>query len=362
MKPPSPPRDRSIVANLLEGTHPGQLAATLSLSVLGGLAALWIGIPAPLLIGGIVTVGIASFFRFDTHLPNRLVNVAFVIVGLLLGSNVSEDTLALVGQWPFSMVGVAAGLVVMVGLTTLLMMRVFKLDPTTAYLCSVPGHLSMVMSMAVSGIGDAKRIVTIQSVRILFLTLLVPLLAMALGLVPEHLTGARVEMSVVTLVVLSAIAVAAGLILMRVQAPAPMVIGPMLVSVAGKLAGLYHGVLPQSVAAVGLIIIGAQIGGRMARVTLDDLKRDSIAGIVMTLIMVGITALVALGLSLVMDMPLGQIWLGLAPGGLDAIGALGLALGYDTAFIAAHQTWRLIILGVAIPLGPVLIRRRQRAG
>lgn len=345
---------------LLQGTDARNVALTLFLSVCGGLIALWVGIPAPLLIGGIVTVGIASLLKFDTRLPGWLVNIAFVIVGLLLGSNVSEDTLSLIGQWPFSMLGVAAGLLVMVGFTTFLMMRVFRLDATTAYLCSVPGHLSMVMSMAISGIGDAKRVVTIQSVRILFLTLLVPLLAMVLGLVPEHVAHARVEMDIATLVVLTIAAALSGLLLARVKAPAPMVIGPMLVSVAGKLAGLYHGVLPSSVAAVGLVIIGAQIGGRMSRVTLEDLKRDLVAGLVMTLIMIGITALIAVALTFFMHMPLGQIWLGLAPGGLDAIGALGLALGYDTAFIAAHQTWRLIILGIAIPLGPILIRRSKR--
>ena len=48
-------------------------------------------------------------------------------------------------------------------------------------------------------------------------------------------------------------------------------------------------------------------------------------------------------------MPFGQIWLGLAPGALEGMGALGIALGFDTAFIAAHHVTRLLLLTLAIP-------------
>ena len=72
-----------MIQTLLQGTDARKVALTLFLSVCGGLIALWLGVPAPLLIGGIVTVGAASFLKFDTRLPGWLVNVAFVIVGLL---------------------------------------------------------------------------------------------------------------------------------------------------------------------------------------------------------------------------------------------------------------------------------------
>jgi uncharacterized membrane protein AbrB (regulator of aidB expression) len=42
------------------------------------------------------------------------------------------------------------------------------------------------------------------------------------------------------------------------------------------------------------------------------------------------------------------------------MGALGIALGYDTAFIAAHHVIRLLMLSFAIPAVVVLIRRQQK--
>jgi uncharacterized membrane protein AbrB (regulator of aidB expression) len=58
-------------------------------------------------------------------------------------------------------------------------------------------------------------------------------------------------------------------------------------------------------------------------------------------------------------MSFGQIWLGLSPGGLEGMGALGIALGFDTAFIAAHHVSRLMFLTFAIPVVTMLVREKQ---
>ena len=41
------------------------------------------------------------------------------------------------------------------------------------------------------------------------------------------------------------------------------------------------------------------------------------------------------------------------------MGALGIALGFDTAFIAAHHVTRLLVLTVAIPTVTLLVRNRE---
>ncbi|MCS6758349.1 MAG: AbrB family transcriptional regulator [Candidatus Devosia euplotis] len=60
-------------------------------------------------------------------------------------------------------------------------------------------------------------------------------------------------------------------------------------------------------------------------------------------------------------MPYGQIWLGLTPGALEGMGVLGIAPGYDTAFVAAHHVLRLLMLTLAIPTVVVIIKRRESA-
>ncbi|MNL63835.1 hypothetical protein D3C87_1880020 [compost metagenome] len=41
------------------------------------------------------------------------------------------------------------------------------------------------------------------------------------------------------------------------------------------------------------------------------------------------------------------------------MGALGIALGYDTAFIAAHHVIRLLMLSFAIPAVVMLVRWQE---
>jgi uncharacterized membrane protein AbrB (regulator of aidB expression) len=83
-----------------------------------------------------------------------------------------------------------------------------------------------------------------------------------------------------------------------------------------------------------------------------------VGGLIATTMTVGIVTVVAFGASGLVDMPFAQIWLGLSPGGLESMGALGVALGLDTAFIAAHHVTRLLLLTVAIPLVTLLVRER----
>jgi len=109
---------------------------------------------------------------------------------------------------------------------------------------------------------------------------------------------------------------------------------------------------------VTFVLTGALIGVRFAGVSRSEFVAAAKGGLVATAMTVAIVTVIAFLVSRVVDMPFGQIWLGLSPGALEGMGALGIALGYDTAFIAAHHVIRLLLLSFAIPVVVVLIRRR----
>lgn len=332
-------------------------ALTLIVALIGGAVATWLNMPAAMLIGAIISVSVAGIGRLKLGVPTPVLSVGFIIVGMLFGSNVAPNTLELVPLWPISLVAVIIALVVMMALSTYALHKVFGMDHTTSFLCSVPGHLSMVMALASAGTADSRKVVIVQSVRLLFLTLFVPLAAMVVGVIPEQTDHHVQIMSPLSLLILTACCVVAGLIFTRLRIPAPLVLGSMAVSVIGKISGLYEGALPVPLVAVGLLILGALIGSRMSDISLKELKNSALAGAVVTLIAVVTVSIAAWIIAMLVDMPLGQIWLGLSPGGLEAMGALGVAMGFDAAFIAAHHTWRLLLLGLAIPTMPSLLRR-----
>jgi uncharacterized membrane protein AbrB (regulator of aidB expression) len=91
-----------------------------------------------------------------------------------------------------------------------------------------------------------------------------------------------------------------------------------------------------------------------------EFRKAAVGGLIATALTIAIVTAVAFSAAGFVDMPFGQIWLGLAPGALESMGALGIALGFDTAFIAAHHVARLLLLTVAIPVVVLLVRERDK--
>jgi uncharacterized membrane protein AbrB (regulator of aidB expression) len=98
---------------------------------------------------------------------------------------------------------------------------------------------------------------------------------------------------------------------------------------------------------------------RFNGITRQEFMRAAAGGLIGPGITVTICTAVVLAIAPLIDMPFGQIWLGLSPGGLEGMGALGIALGFDTAFIAAHHVSRLLFLTFAIPAVTMLVREKQ---
>ena len=263
-----------MISSIAAGTIARRTIVTLLISAAGGAVAALLGLPAAWLMGGALAVAVAALAGVPVMLPNWLRDTAFVLTGLSMGASVARDSLALMVQWPVTLAALALEMVLIISLTGLLLRKLFGLDRGTAYLSSFPGHLSFVMSIAAAGLGDTRQIIIIQVIRILLLTICVPIGAMFLPI--GHFEGSA---------------------------------GP-----------------PMEPA---------------------------------TLVSVAIVTVIAFAVLPFVDMPFGQIWLGLSPGALEGMGALGIALGFDTAFIAAHHVGRLLLLTFAIPLVAMLVRQKE---
>jgi hypothetical protein len=334
---------------------------TILIAALGGLAATLLGLPAGWLMGGALAVTVAAMAGVPVAMPGRVRDVAFVLIGMSMGASVAPDSLTLLRSWPISLLGLAVELVVIIALTGWMLTKLFRLDPGTAYLSSFPGHLSFVMSIASAGVGDARQIAIIQVIRIFMLTIVVPLGSVFLPI--DHF-AAPVPTSFLSLWELLALAggcVLVGLVFIRLKIPAGLVLGSMAAATAAKLGGLYDGSIPGPLVIGTFILTGALIGSRFAGITRKEFVQAAKGGVIATGMTVGIVTLVAWVVSLMVDMPYGQLWLGLSPGALEGMGALGIALGYDTAFIAAHHVIRLLMLSFAIPLVVLMIQRREAA-
>lgn len=344
----------------------GTTALTVCVGALGALIGWAIGAPIYLLIGPAVMVSLAGLAGLRMGISLSIRNACFVVIGLAVGAGFDHNAVDAMMRWPFAF-GVVIGMIwVMLILSRWMLSRYFGFDKRSALLAAAPGHLSFVLAMAAEAGGNVARVSTTQSVRLLSLTLLVPFVAVAMGV---DLGGSIVPqgtlMGLGQTLALLVLGVAAGVALERLHVPAPLLIGPMLVSALGHLSDLAPGVLPLWLVFPAYLVLGALIGTRFSGVSLSDLTNGLAAGLAVTVLAVALALVASIPVAMALGMPLAHILVAFAPGGFETMIAMGAVLGVVPGFVAACHMMRLFVLSVLLPWmlarsGPVLTSSDDR--
>jgi len=308
-----------------------------------------IGFPVAPLTGSALAVSIASLLGARVPLPLPVRNLILCLLGINIGTAVTPEMLRSAINWPLSIAVLAAALVLAMSVSRITLSRWFGYDRRTATLAAAPGHLSYVLSIAADARLDVPMVAISQSIRVLFLTLCVPALVAGLfGATGRTILPATL-MPVLPMALLVGAAVVAGLVLNRLRLPAAFLLAGMVVSIFGHATDVTPGRLPDFIVAGSLMGMGALIGSRFVGVQWAELRRAVVAGLWITCVNIAVTllavAVVAFGLGV--SWPQGIV--AFAPGGVEAMAAIGIALGMDPAFVAAHHLARLLLLTVLVP-------------
>lgn len=333
-------------------------AQTLAIAAAGAALSWSLSLPAPFLTGPAVAVTLAGLLGVKAAIPMRLRNVVFVIIGLTIGQGVTPEVLNAMRSWPLTLASLAASLFAIIFVTRAALMRVWSMDKATAFLSSTPGHLSYVLGLTEGIKADLKTVAIVQSIRVLALTLLVPVAVTLAGQIPQRAAVMPEPTAPLPLLVMFAIAGLAGFLLNRLKLPAAYLIGGMVISTLLHVTGTVKGVMPFALATAAFISMGALIGSRFSGVTWPDLRRALGAGALVTLVAVALAGLFAVIAHELTGMDLTAILIAFAPGGLETMAAMSVILGIDPTFVATHHIARLLMLTVIVPF---FVLRRGRA-
>ncbi|WP_245912939.1 AbrB family transcriptional regulator [Litoreibacter ponti] len=330
-----------------------ELRVTALSLVVGGLGAAlgWlVSMPLYLLTGPALLVSALSLLGFRFAIATGVRDVAFLFIGIGVGAGVNADAAAAVLRWPVAFVALAIMLVIAMAACRALLVRGFGFEPRTAVLASAPGHLSFVLALGESYRVDTAKVAVVQSVRLLLLTLAVPVIAAIMGLdLSQGMLPAGAELSLLHLAILCALGITLGWCLERLCVPAPLLIGAMIVSSLGHLSDLAPGVLNPQLTLVCLVVMGTLIGSRFSGTTPAQLAGYAGGGTAITCLTVGLSVLAAVPIALWLGMPIPHVLVAFAPGGLETMIVMGAVLGANPGFVAACHVGRLLILSILIP-------------
>lgn len=323
---------------------------TLAIGAGGAAAAGLAGAPAPALTGPALVVSLAGVAGFRAVIPDRLRNLCFLVIGLGLGANVTPEILASARQWPVSLAAMVAcvGAIMAAGMAFL--RRGLGYDRTTAILATTPGHLSFVLGLSLDTGADARFVAVVQSLRVLMLTLLVPAaIAVSLGGALPATPPPGPPLSAWHLGLLAAAAAALGSGFARLRWPAAYLLAGMALSALGHATGATPGAVPGWLSFAAFVTMGTLIGTRFAGVLLVEIRRAALAAIVLTGGGFAIVLAASLAVTALVDLPLADVLIALAPGGLETMIAMAGVVGADPAFVGFHHVARLFLLSALIP-------------
>ena len=340
----------------------------LAIGSAGGVVAHALNLPLAWMIGAMVATTAAAVLGLPLAFSRRLRTGMITILGVMLGSAFVPALLDQMARWSFSLAALAVYALVTTALSMVYFRRIARYDPITAYFCAVPGGLNEMTIMGTAMGGNEQAISLTHGARILFTVLTIPIgfrflegydaaarAAASPGLISE--TGQDI-------VILGICAVAGYFIAQRLRLPAASILGPMALSAAVHLTGVTAAKPPAELVAAAQVVAGSAIGARFAGTAAITLLRLGIHALSATVIMITVAVAFAAVLNAGFGLPLPDLVLALAPGGLAEMSLVALALHADAAFVSTHHVARITMVVATAPvlhrLLPVHWREKAR--
>ena len=340
---------------------PGE-ALTVAVAAIGGMGFVWLNIPGGAISGAVISVALLSLTGHAHGLGPMLRVSGLCMVGVAVGAVVGPDTFANMAAYPGSVLAMTICVIAMTAIATGIWMWLMGWPFSSALLASVPGSMSYIVSVSITMGRDAARIAVVQMSRVVFLVTLLPIVVVwdmrgrPMSLPPQIFDPLHMTIAILL------VGAAVGSQLERMGSTGGYLLGGLLVSAAAHYSGIADARSPDWVMNAGQIIVGAWTGSRFSDFDWKLFWRIFIG----TALAVGSTMAVSIafaaGSAWALSVPFGAALIGYAPGGLEAMVVLALALGVDPVFVTVHHFARYFIINASLPfIIPRLLKMEDAA-
>jgi membrane AbrB-like protein len=332
-----------------------RMAESLLIGAAGGFLFNAAKFPGGWLAGSMAFAAAAALAGRTVYLPGMVARAASIVMGVTIGGAVTPDTLHGMAAWPLSIAMVAVSVVAVTFATFSYLTRVHGWNAVTAIYASIPGGLAQVMALAAEEGRrcDIRGVAIVQTVRVVILTVVVPVALSVAG----HTGAVRLPASAVTaadapgaFAALVGVATAAAIGLTWVGFPGGLLFGPLAVSAALHGSGLIAITMPSWLATAAMVGLGTLAGGRFTGLSFRLLLWYFGAALGAFAVSLAVTAAIGIAVTLAVPLPVGDVIVAYAPGAVDAMMILALALNLDPVFVGAHHIARVIVVLLGMPL------------
>jgi uncharacterized protein len=330
-------------------------AESLLIGAVGGFLFNAAKFPAGWLAGSMIFAAAAALAGRTISVPPLLARASSVVMGLTIGGAVTPETLRGMAAWPFSIAMVAISVGAVTAATFTYLTRLHGWNALSAIYASIPGGLAQVMALAAEEGRrcDVRGVAIVQTLRVVILTVVVPLALSLTGRagaprMPVSATTVAEAPAAFAILVGTATALALGLT--RLGFPGGLLFGPLMASAILHGGGFLAVTMPPSLTVAAMVGLGTLAGSRFTGLSARLLLWYLSAALGAFAVSLAAAAFIGIAVSLAVPVPVGDIIVAYAPGAVDAMMVLALALNLDPVFVGAHHVARVFVVLVGMPL------------
>ena len=318
----------------------------------------WAAFPAALLLGPMIAAITFGVSGISLRLPRGIFIGAQAIIGCLIARALTAGILVSITHDWATMLLIVLTTVVAGGIVGWVLIKLDALPRTTAAWGSCPGAAAAMIAMAEEVGADIQLVAFMQYLRVVIVVLSVPVVSrLFLGL--EPLPGALPQLTTLLPVALLpfvetlAIAAAGVLIARRLRIPGGALLVPMVIGAVLHTSGVVDITLTPWLIAAAYAAFGWSVGLGFTRTVFLHALRAIPQLLLSTLMLIGLCAVSAWLLTVLLHTDPLTAYLATSPGGLGPIAIMALASHADIPFVMAIQILRVFIV---ILTGPQIAR------
>lgn len=327
---------------------------SLAIGAVGSVIFVYLHLPLPWFLGALTACLVASVLNAPMSRPAPLSIPMRCVLGVAVGSAFTPLLFGQIGGMMVSLAMLVPFMVLIIGIGIPFFERIAGFNRATAFYCAVPGGLTDMVSMAEDSGASGRTVTLVQATRILIIVFTLPFWLQwqsGVHISPTAASPVRVlEMSLIDAAILTSLGLFGWLGARAIGMAGAPIVGPMILSGLIHALGFTSARMPLEILVIAQITVGTLLGSQFRGLTWREFSSTVVWGVAFTILLLGLTAVVVIGVAHLTGFNTMSVMLAYAPGGQTEINLLTYILGLDVAYVALHHLARLaiVILGAQI--------------
>ncbi len=329
-----------------------RLLISLAMCVAGTGIFILADLPLPFLFGPLIASLIAALAGMPVTGPGKLGVMMRTILGVAIGASITPELIERLPQMAISVALVPIYVVTVAFIGVPFFRRVYGLDKPTAFFAAMPGGLQEMTTFGQESGANVRTLTLIHATRLLVIILIVPVI-MVVGFeadLDKPIGAPAATQPIHEMFIMLGAALVGWQVFQRLGLFGAAIIGPMVVAAVLSLGGLITSRPPAEAILAAQFFIGMGLGTGYVGVTLSELRKDVLAGLIYVVIVAAVAVIFAEMVILGGLAPALEGFLAFTPAGQAEMAILAIVVGADLGFVVLHHVVRLFFILIFSPI------------